>query len=64
MISSLDLDGVNPPVIYQPYINLDARFLEHIVESSSQPNALVELGERYHFGVDELEQDYNKAFST
>lgn len=62
MISSSDLDGVNSPVIYQPYSNLDSRFLEYMVESSSQPNALVELGERYHFGVDGFEQDYNKAF--
>ena len=62
MISNSDPTGMSSPVICQPYSQLDGKFLEFIVENEGQPNALVELGERYHFGVDGFEQDYDKAF--
>lgn len=62
MISNNDINGVNSPVICQPYSVLDVKFLKYIVETSGQPNAIEELAELYHFGVDGVEQDFEKAF--
>lgn len=62
MISNDDINGFNSPVVCQPYSVLDVKFLEYIVETSSQPNAIEELGELYHFGINGIEQNFERAF--